>query len=418
VAAAAAFGDELVVDDTRKRVHLAPNRRERAASLGASTLVAAAAAGLAVVGLGHGRPSWLTLGAYVLAYAVALSVEFEIAHGSAVPTELVLVPMLFAVDPYLVPACVTAGLALGGVLDLVRGRVHGERLVALPASAGHAIGPALVLGLLASGPPAARNWPVYVLALGSQFAFDFATTAGRHALALGTSPRALVRPLYWVFVVDTTLAPVGLLAALETGPRPAAPLLLVPLLGLLAALANDRSERIDRSIELGHAYVGASREARTDPLTRVGNRLAWEEALVSAAHDVENGVQHTIVLVDVDDLKGANDSRGHDFGDRLLAAAARAVERAVRPADRLARIGGDEFAVLAAGLDAPASGELAARIRAAIAAEDPIDGVRLQASVGAASLPPARSISELLRAADAALYAEKARRGRPLAVVG
>jgi diguanylate cyclase (GGDEF)-like protein len=404
LAQATTAGDELAVEATRDRIQARPDRRERWTSLAATASALAAAAGLAAVGLSHGTPSWWTLAAYVAAYAVALSVQFEIAFGSAVPTELVLVPMLFALDPYLVPAAVVAGLVAGALVDLARGRVHAERILVVPASAWHAVGPALVIGLLAPGQPHAGRAGVYVLALGAQFAFDFGSTATRHALALGAGPRALVRPMLSVFVADSALAPVALLAALGS---PARPLLLVPLGVLLAWLAHDRRERIDRSIELGRAYAGAWEKARRDPLTGVGNRLAWEEALSEASAALEGGARHAVLLVDVDHLKAANDEHGHAFGDRLLRATAGAVTGAVRGEDVVARIGGDEFAIIAPGLDADGAQELASRVRSALATQERLDGLSLAASVGSAAVPPASSFDEALLAADAALYAQK-----------
>jgi diguanylate cyclase (GGDEF)-like protein len=405
------LGDELVVKATRERVHTRPHRRERWATLVMSGGLLAVAAVMATIGLRHGSPSWVAVAAYVIAYAIALSVEFELAHGSAVPTELVLVPMLFAFNPYLAPACVAAGLAAGALLDLARRRVHGERILILPASAWHAVGPAIVIATLAPGPPSSRHWAVYLLALASQFVFDFGSTAVRHALALGTGPRSLVQPMLAVFVVDLALAPVAMLAALEVGRSSAAPLLLVPLVVLLALLASDRRERIDRSIKLGDAYAGASEAARTDPLTGVKNRLAWEEAIAEVSSVEGDAAQAlTVVLVDVDELKTANDSHGHDFGDRVLSATARAIESAVRAGDLLARIGGDEFAVLAAGLEPVDAAELEHRIREAVTDRVGAGGLRLRASVGSASVPPSPSLDEALLAADSALYAEKARR--------
>jgi diguanylate cyclase (GGDEF)-like protein len=408
----APHAEELAVEATRDRVSAPPRGRERRASLSLSVSLVAVAGVLAAFGLEHGSPSWPAIAAYATAYAIALSVDFEIAVGSAVPTELVLVPLLFAVHPYLVPAVVAAGFVGGGLIDLARGRVHAERILVAPASAWHAVGPALAIGALAPGAPRASHWPVYVLALGAQLVFDFAATAARHYLAFGDGPRTLVPPMLTVFAVDATLAPVAMLAAAGDA-RSARPLLLVPLVALLAFLAWDRRERIDRSIELGRAYVGATRKARTDPLTGVGNRLAWEETIAAAEEQLRTGAAFGVVLVDVDGLKTANDRHGHAFGDRILAATGRALASAVRAGDLVARIGGDEFAVLAPGLDAAQSAELASRIRVAVRRErDP----RPSASVGSAAAPPCATLEEALFAADAALYEHKAA-GRRLAAV-
>ena len=106
----------------------------------------------------------------------------------------------------------------------------------------------------------------------------------------------------------------------------------------------------------------------------------------------------------------ANDSHGHDFGDRLLSATAQALLAAVRAGDLVARIGGDEFGVLATGLDQAGATELAARVRDAVSDRESVGGFRLQTSVGVATVPPSASLDEAFLAADSALYAEKTRR--------
>jgi HD-GYP domain-containing protein (c-di-GMP phosphodiesterase class II) len=72
------------------------------------------------------------------------------------------------------------------------------------------------------------------------------------------SPRALLKPLGWVYLVDATLAPVGLAVALSATGQPSAFLLVVPLFGLLAVFARERRVRIDHAVELGHAYRGTA----------------------------------------------------------------------------------------------------------------------------------------------------------------
>src|SRR4029450_10358100 len=84
-------------------------------------------------------------------------------------------------------------------------------------------------------------------------------------------------------------------------------------LGLLFHLAGiDRRARIDDAVELSGAYESASRAARTDDLTGLANRRAWEERLL------EMEVPCAVVLLDIDGLKQANDTYGHEFGDRLI----------------------------------------------------------------------------------------------------
>lgn len=404
---ASELGDELEVEAARERARRRLAGRERWASvLVGGTFVAAAAA--LVVSTLPGTPRIGLVLAYVAAYAIVSRVEFEVGQGSGVPTELVLVPLLFALPPQLAPACVAVGLVLGSVPDIVQRRLHGARIFVLLSSSWHAVGPALVLWQLAPHTPQISAWPVYLLALAAQFAFDFGSVSTRQWLGRGTDPRSLFGGYVWVLAVDTLLAPVGLLAALQARTDPLAPLLLAPLIVLLRFFAADRRKRIDRSLELGRAYVGAREAARTDALTGIPNRLVWDELLDDL---VASPVRRpfTILLVDVDNLKVANDTRGHSFGDRIICATARTLGSALGENGVVARIGGDEFGILAPSTDAAAAAELVARIRRAIADHAALDGFPLSASIGYASSATAASVGDTLAAADASMYERKMR---------
>jgi diguanylate cyclase (GGDEF)-like protein len=395
-------GVEASRDRARKRL---AGRELLATSLAAGTFLVTAIS-MAVLGattLTNHLPLVLAL---VLAYAIATRVEFEVGPGSVVPTEVILVPILFQA-PLSTPACVAVGMLLGALPEVARGSLRRDRSFALLVSCWHSVGPALVIWTLAPGTPRLAHWPVYTLALAAQFTFDLGSNAARHVLGRTLPPRELLKPFGWVFLIDALLAPVGLLAALGGAAEPASALLVVPIVGLLALLARDRRRRIDRSIELGRAYANANAEARTDPLTGVRNRLAWEEALAAAAEAAADGPPLAVVLVDVNGLKAANDVHGHDFGDRVLRAVARALVSSAGAADLVARIGGDEFAILAPSTDEPQCARLLARVRNAIATHPPVGGLTLAASVGGSSIASARFLTEGLLAADADLYAEK-----------
>jgi HD-GYP domain-containing protein (c-di-GMP phosphodiesterase class II) len=191
-------------------------------------------------------------------YALASRIDFEIGTGSAVPTQLVLIPMLALLPVQDVPLCVLVGLLLGGLPDYVRGRVPVDRSVLRFVNSWHAVGPALVL--LAAGQPAPtpRNLGVYALAVVAQFAFDFGSTALRDRLGLGVSPFSLVRFMVWIWAVDLALTPIGILAALGAQADPWLVVFSLPLMGLLAYFARERQVRIDHALELGHAYRGTA----------------------------------------------------------------------------------------------------------------------------------------------------------------
>ena len=159
--------------------------------------------------------------------------------------------------------------------------------------------------------------------------------------------------------------------------------------------------------------------ALIDPLTGLANRRALIEALRAAVDGLDPHRGGLAVLCcDVDDFKLVNDTFGRRVGDRLLVAVAERLRRHVRPSDLVARLGGNEFAVLSRDLTAAATGAAAARLTAAC--DDPF---RLDAEVG--DVPVSLSVgwvhaadraaapAELVEDADAALHEGKTRgRGR------
>ena len=194
----------------------------------------------------------------VLAYAVAARVEFEVGPGFAVPTEIVFVPMLFLLPIGVVPLCVALGFVLCASVDVVRGNVHGERALLEEFSAWHALGPAAVLALEGEPDPTWSVLPMLGLALAAQFGLDFASSAARARYAFGVPAREQLRAIAPVYLVDAALAPAGFLFAVVAFDQPYAILLVLPLVGLLAFFAQERTRRIDHALELGRAYRGTA----------------------------------------------------------------------------------------------------------------------------------------------------------------
>ena len=128
---------------------------------------------------------------------------------------------------------------------------------------------------------------------------------------------------------------------------------------------------------------------------------------------LHHGTPSTVVLIDLDNLKLANDTLGHQFGDQLIVAIAMAVLDRMRPQDFGARIGGDELAILVQGSETTAL-QLQLEVRGAIEAAPALGDFPLSASLGSASSPPATAVSDAVALADARMYATS-RPARPAA---
>jgi HD-GYP domain-containing protein (c-di-GMP phosphodiesterase class II) len=203
----------------------------------------------------HGSTLAILIGAYV----VSSRAKFDIADGYTVPTELILVPMLFLLPTPVVPLVVSFSYLLGRLFDYATGRTSIYRAFHAFGDCWHAVGPALVLIIAGAQVFSWDNWPIYLFALLAQFSFDFFAAAVREHLIDGTSPLTLVKLVTPVYALDGALAPIGLLAAfaaIELGP--ALCLLIVPLAAVLAVLSQERQARIDQAIELSSAYQGTA----------------------------------------------------------------------------------------------------------------------------------------------------------------
>ncbi len=155
-----------------------------------------------------------------------------------------------------------------------------------------------------------------------------------------------------------------------------------------------------------------AREARTDPLTGLGNRIAWEEALGrEEALFHRHGHPMSILSLDVDHLRETNERFGHSGGDEILVATAEVLSATMRSSDILVRLGGDEFAALLPMTDAEASSAVERRIADAMNAwSGSVPGLALSISIGAASAGPGEPLRDAFRRADEALMRSKGSR--------
>lgn len=158
-------------------------------------------------------------------------------------------------------------------------------------------------------------------------------------------------------------------------------------------------------------------EAATDPLTSLFNRRSLDRRLAEEIRRAESrGAQLSVLLIDLDHFKSVNDQLGHQVGDMVLVKLGQLLRSCLRASDFVARYGGEEFVVVAPDTDPAQAGQLAERVRSAVANHDfdlpsAISGpalTPLTVSVGVASLGPnLRKADDILQAADRNLYQAK-----------
>jgi diguanylate cyclase (GGDEF)-like protein len=227
---------------------------------------------------------------------------------------------------------------------------------------------------------------------------------------------------------DPALARLPRQEQMPLGSLCAAPLVFRDgLLGLLVALAHGSTvflpgDTAALSAYAAHAAIALSnarlvdrleRQAAEDPLTGLANQRAFYQvcaAEFSRAQRASNEV--SIVMLDLDHFKAINDAHGHPYGDQVLLGVADALRTSIR-GHNVARMGGEEFAILLPDANAGVAYDIAERARAAIA-HVPVESATLSCSAGVATASPAEmSPVDLLELADRALYeAKRLGRGR------
>lgn len=172
-------------------------------------------------------------------------------------------------------------------------------------------------------------------------------------------------------------------------------------------------EREHRFALLAEQQSNATFLATHDALTGLANRRYLEETVHhTLAADV--GPKISLVLIDLDGFKAINDTHGHATGDTVLRIVAKRLQNCRREKDLVARVGGDEFAMLLIPqVSAEAESAILARLRSAVGQPMTVDALQLcvTASIGVARHPDdGQSLRNLLRAADERMYADKALR--------
>jgi diguanylate cyclase (GGDEF)-like protein len=152
---------------------------------------------------------------------------------------------------------------------------------------------------------------------------------------------------------------------------------------------------------------------RTDVVTGVASRAAWEETIRSEElHHTRGGRAASVVILDLDELKRVNDAEGHAAGDELLRRTGSALSEIVRATDFVARIGGDEFGVLLRYTDESDAEAWCDRLVTHLAAARERGERVPSCSLGYAAVPPASTLAQALAEADRRMYAAKTAKRR------
>jgi HD-GYP domain-containing protein (c-di-GMP phosphodiesterase class II) len=234
-----------------------PNRELRAEAAVALAFIAIAVP-LALLLPGGGSRSPSVVAVFVLLYAAMTRIEFDVGAGYGVPTQLVLIPMLYALPPGWVPLLVAAAFVVGKFPTYLDRTRHADRTLSAIANAWHAVGPALVFGIARIGSPRWSDAALLLVALAAQVACDVVASGIREWLRLGEMPKLSVRLLGPVYIADACLTPIGFAVAFAAAGRPLAAVVALPLGVLLMFFARDRRGRMEAMLELSRAYRGTA----------------------------------------------------------------------------------------------------------------------------------------------------------------
>jgi len=195
------------------------------------------------------------------------------------------------------------------------------------------------------------------------------------------------------------------LGALQRRLGIAALVSIISIVLFAAALARPLLRGLNR-------VASVAEQAMLDPLTRAANRRGFERALgIELERSTRRGHPCALVIIDLDDFKQVNDRHGHAVGDAVLVALADTLRDSVRSADTVARLGGEEFALLLPETDLAGALVVAERARVSLAASGVHlrggDRLTVSASFGVADFPASSDRAALMRDADQALYSAK-----------
>ncbi len=194
----------------------------------------------------------------------------------------------------------------------------------------------------------------------------------------------------------------GTLCAVSPDIQPIAIEKEQPLVELLARMLSTVLSHELRMTAAIRAAERARFDAMRDSLTGAFNRRGWDQMLeVEERRCARYGNPACLIAIDLDDLKQTNDQNGHKAGDDLICRAAGAIAACTRSADAVARVGGDEFAVLCVECDNKGGHEFVQRLR------EKLRAAGVNASIGLAGRVPSLGLARAWQKADEAMYLDK-----------
>jgi diguanylate cyclase (GGDEF)-like protein len=291
-----------------------------------------------------------------------------------------------------------------------------------PATAGHVAGlPALAVSaaLVAAG-CATALWVVFgerwrhAGSVLQRLWFCAVTLGGCHAAALALSLHAL----QWPAMAGDGAAPLAghPLVGASTMVLVSALSAVLVAVGLVASWLDTHSHTRNRQLanSLNDANRRLREQAHSDPLTRMPNRLMFEERMAAALAKIGNTPEAcalAVMFIDLDGFKPVNDSFGHVAGDAVLREIGRRLQSIARPEDTVARVGGDEFLLMTVhpGHEAVAAA-IAQRVLESLNEPMTLPNdvvVNLSGSIGIVMYPEHGPHTKMIANADAAMYAAK-----------
>jgi hypothetical protein len=257
---------------------------------------------------GHWGPAWEVI-LVVGALAVTSMVRFEVGSGSTAPTQLMIVPLWFAVPPCWITPLFGLSLVMGGVIEQLREPSDQPiwRRVFHAGDAWPMVGPSVVLALAGAPEVSVASAWVVAIAFAGQLLVDCIFGLATPWFMHGLRPKTQSRILFWIYGVDTALAPIGFLVALVARDHPAAVVAVLPLVGVIGEFARERRERLDQALQLSAAYRGTAQ--------LMGDVLEADDAYTGGEHT--QGVVDMAIAVGLELRLDPRDMRDLEFGALL-----------------------------------------------------------------------------------------------------